>query len=90
MAVASVGRRRQLKGLRPGLRTLVTRDIEVITVLWDETRQAMAEHPEFFLQDATGRPAQGRWVSPAGDTPKFWYAIRTHCSLLALTHGAAH
>ena len=45
---------RQLKAARPGVRTLVSRETEVITVFWDAARAAIADHPEC----ASRRPAR--------------------------------
>lgn len=64
---------KQIKTSRPAAKVMVTRDTQVVTSFWDSARSAMTTHPEFFLRDPrSGLPVSRAWVSPAGNTPKFW------------------
>jgi len=64
---------KQIKLSRPAATVMVTRDTQVVTSFWDSAWSAMTTRPEFFLRDPrSGLPVSRAWVSPAGNTPKFW------------------
>ena len=64
---------KQIKTSRAAAKVMVTRDTQVVTYFWDSARAVMMEHPEYFLRDPkTGQPVSRAWVSPAGNTPKYW------------------
>lgn len=58
---------RQLKRINPSVRVLVPRETQVVTDLWEHTREAMAEHPEYWLTNSSsGRPLEGEWQLTLG------------------------
>jgi hypothetical protein len=59
----------QIRALRPEAKVMVTRDTQVVTYFWDSAREAMRDHPEYFLLDASGAPISRPWVRCSVSNP---------------------
>ena len=63
----------RLRALRPDVRVGVLRNTEVVTVFWDSARAVMFNNAtQDYWTQCHGRPCKGTWVSPAGNTPKYY------------------
>jgi len=79
-----------LRKLRPDIRVSVLRNTEVVTVFWDSAKKAMFDPATLdYWTSCGGKPCNGSWGSPAGNTPKYWINYRCAAAVAVAVANAA-